>query len=216
MGLSYRITYIFISKGFEQNILICLTVGTQVGVKVRLMDWTVKRDAKRDISTTEINLSSRQSLHFKLLKIRQLQGLLEQTKQITTTGDGECLSEGLDPNICNIYNLLRSGKSPFQKTVPRTLINSDTFTVMFSCPTIKSLQNLWKLAEDGDLSQIMKSLIFDHMKDQLPLESLNLESTIDTNEYRALQKTLEGHTGGADTSTFEEPIQSKYRHWTHS
>ena len=207
MGLSYRITYIFISKGFEQNILICLTVGTQIGVKVRLMDWTVKRDAKRDISTTEINLSSRQSLHFKLLKIRKLQGLLEQTKQITTTGDGECLSVGLDPNICNIYNLLRSGK--------RTLINSDTFTVMFSCPTIKSLQNLWKLAEDGDLSQIMKSLIFGHMKDQLPLESLNLESTIDTNEYRALQKTLQGHTGGADSSTLQEPIQSKYRHWKH-
>ena len=175
---------------------------------VQLLDWAVKPDVKSDISTTEINLSARQRLHFELQTQSHLRALIPNAKKIPIVGDN-CLRDGLDPNV---IDQLRSGKNPFSITVPRTLINSDTFTVMFSCPTIKSLHNLWKLAEDGDLSDITKSLIFGHMKDQLPMESLNVESTIDADEYRKLQKALQGHVVGADTT---KSIQSRYLKWKH-
>ena len=175
---------------------------------VQLLDWTVKPDVKRDISTTEINLSARQSLHFKLQTKSQLPAIIKNAKEIPIVGDN-CLRDGLETNI---IVQLRSGKSPFSKTVPRTLINNDTFTVMFSCPTIKSLHNLWKLAEDRDLSDIMKSLIFGNMKDQLPLESLSVESTIDGDEYRKLQKTLQGHSSSGNTT---KSIQSRYMKYKH-
>ena len=185
-----------------------MTVGTQIGVTVQLLDWAVKSDIKRDISTTEINLSARQSLHFELQTKSHLRAIIKNAKEIPIVGDN-CLRDGLEPNI---IDQLRSGRSPFSKTVPRTLINSDTFTVKFSCPTIKSLHNLRKLAEDGDLSDIMKSLTFGHMTDQLPLESLSVESTIDGDKYRKLQKTLQGHSTGADTT---KSTQCRYMKWKH-
>ena len=190
---------------------------------VRLLDWTVKPDVKRDISTTEINLSARQAAHHELYQSQTNRDIFEIMSQFQTITDAP-ITEQLQHHIKCIRNIpvvgdgcleqgLVQGLDPcieqWQKPrKPKTLINGDTFTVMFSCPTIKSLHNLWKLAEDGDLSDIMKSSMFGYIRQHLPLESLNLESTIDADEYRQLQTKLQGHSGGDDTVTNMKSIQS--------
>ena len=185
------------------------------------MDWTVKPDAERDISTTEINLSARQAVHQELYQSQanrdtfeiinqfntttdapvteQLQNLIKHINEIPVVGGG-CLVQGLDPRIGYLTKL--------RKSTPRTLINSDTFTVMFSCPTINSLHNLWKLAEEGDLSDIMISLMLGKLKHRFNLESLSLESTIDVDEYR--KQALQDNNDGAGASGIS--IQSQYRY----
>ena len=176
----------------------------QVGVTVRLLDWAVRPHVKRDISTAEINLSARQALKARFDRKHNIEKLIKDVNEIAIIG-GLCLQKPLNPDV---LSQLRKEENPFSFNAPRTLINSDTFTVMFSCPTIKSLHNLWKFTEDGDLSDIMKSLMFGYMKVQLPLESLSLESIIDAAEYRQLQKTLQGHRGGADTGENRKLTQS--------
>ena len=180
-----------------------LSVGSQIGVTVRLLDWAVKPDVKRDISTTEINLSARQALKARFDRKHNIEKFIKDVNEIATI-DGQCLCTPLDPDV---LSQLRMDENPFPLNGPHTLINSDTFTVMFSCPTIKSLHNLWQSAESGDLSDIMKSLMFGYMQNQIPLESLSLESTIDGDEYRKLQKTLQGYVVGSDTT---KSIQSRY------
>ena len=192
------------------------------------MDWTVKPDTERDISITEINLSARQAVHQELYQSQtnrdifeiinqfytttdapvteQLQHHLKRIKKIPVVGDG-CLVQGLDPRFTEVIGYLTK-RTLLGKLTPRTLINSDTFTVMFSCLTAKSLHNLWKLTEDGDLSDIMKSLMFVKMKHRLGLESLSLEATIDAEEYR--RQALQYNSDGAGPSG--KSIQSQYLH----
>ena len=164
---------------------------SQIGVTVRLLDWTDKSDVKRDISTTEINLSARQALKARFDRKHNIGKLIQGVNEIATIND-RCLRKPLDPDV---LSQLRMDENPFPLNGPNTLINSDTFTVMFSCPTIKSVHNLWKLAEDGELSDVMKSLMFGYMRQHLHLESLNLECTINAEEYRKLQKTLQADSG---------------------
>ena len=164
---------------------------------VRLLDWAVKPDVKRDISTTEINLSARQAIKARFDRKHNIEKLIKDVNEMATI-DGICLSKPIDPDV---LSQLRKDENPFPLNGPQTLLNSDTFTVMFSCPTIKSLCYLWKLAEGGDLSDIMKSLMFGSMKQQFLLESLNLECTINAEEYRKLQKTLQADSGKYIQST---------------
>ena len=159
---------------------------------VRLLDWAVKPDVKRDISTTEINLSARQAIKARFDRKHNIEKLIKDVNEIATIYDDWCLRSPLDPDV---LSQLRMNENLFPLNGPRTLINNDTFTVMFSCPTIKSLHNLWKLAEDGELSDVMKSLMFGYRRQHLPLESLNLECTINAEEYRKLQKTLQADSG---------------------
>ena len=158
---------------------------------VRLLDWIVKPDVKGDISTTEINLSARQALKARFDRKCNIEKHMKDVNEMVTI-DGLFLRKPLDPDV---LSQLGKDENPFPLNGPNTLINSDTFTVMFSCPTSKSLHNLWKLAEDGDLSDSMKSLMFGYMMQQLPLKSLNLECTINAEEYRKLQKTLQADNG---------------------
>ena len=172
---------------------------SQIGVTVRLLDWTVKPDVKRDISTTEINLSARHALKARFDRKYNSEKLIKDVDEIATINtddidddDDRCLCTPLDPDV---LSQLGKDENPFPLNGPHTLINSDTFTVMFSCPTIKSLHNLWKLAEDGDLSDIMRSLMFGYIRQNLHLDSLNLECTINAEENRKLQKTLQADSG---------------------
>ena len=174
---------------YQTYTLFCLE--SQIGVSVRLLDWTVKPDVKRDLSTTEINLSARQALKARLDWKHNIEKLIKDVNEIAII-DGLCLRKPLDPDV---LSQLLMDENPFPLTGPHTLINSDTFTVIFSCPAIKSLHKLWKLAEDGALSDVMKSLMFDYMRQHLHLESLNLECTINAEEYRKLQKTLQADSG---------------------
>ena len=65
---------------------------------VRLLDWAVKPDVKRDICTTEINLSARQAIKARFDRKHNIEKLIKDVNEMATT-DGLCLSKPIDPDV---------------------------------------------------------------------------------------------------------------------
>ncbi|XP_068719448.1 uncharacterized protein [Montipora capricornis] len=70
-------------------------------------------------------------------------------------------------------------------------VNMGSLEIIVDCPTLRSLEHLWNDYLSGHLNKVAESyLVTDEMKTTLGLEIINLETTIDEENYLACRKFL--------------------------
>ena len=70
-------------------------------------------------------------------------------------------------------------------------VHMGSLEIIMDCPTLTSLENLWKDYLSGHLNKMAERyLVTDEMKKKLGLETINLKTTIDKENYLACRKFL--------------------------
>ena len=68
-------------------------------------------------------------------------------------------------------------------------VNVGSLEIIVECRTLKSLEHLWNDYLSGHLSKVAERyLVTDEMKKKLGLETINLKTTIDEENYLACRK----------------------------
>ena len=70
-------------------------------------------------------------------------------------------------------------------------VNMGSLEIIVDCPTLRSLERLWNDYLSGHLNKVAECyLVTDEMKTKLGLETINLKTTIDEENYLACRKFL--------------------------
>ncbi|XP_068720690.1 uncharacterized protein [Montipora capricornis] len=75
-------------------------------------------------------------------------------------------------------------------------VNKGSLVIIVDCPTLRSLEHLWNDYLSGHLNEVVERyLVTDEMKKKLGLETINLKTTIDAENYLACRKFLTENPG---------------------
>ncbi|XP_068739746.1 uncharacterized protein [Montipora capricornis] len=78
-------------------------------------------------------------------------------------------------------------------------VNVGSLEIIVECPTLKSLEHLWNDYLSGHLNNVAERyLVTDEMKKKVGLETINLKTTINEEDYLACRKFFAKMTGEAD------------------
>ncbi|XP_068687495.1 serine/threonine-protein phosphatase 6 regulatory ankyrin repeat subunit B-like [Montipora foliosa] len=78
-------------------------------------------------------------------------------------------------------------------------VNMGSLEIIVECPTLRSLEHLWKDYLSGHLNKVAERyLVTDEMKKKVGLETINLKTTIDEENYLACRKFLTKMPGEAN------------------